>query len=68
MANFLKSSIYDGIQWAVFEPNEALLWDALRLIIGGFMMDLFRQRALQGSTPEQAFFVNGSSHLLAFLD
>jgi uncharacterized protein len=57
MANFLKSSIYDGIQWAVFEPNDAPLWDALRLIIGGFMMDLFRQRALQGSTPEEAFFV-----------
>jgi uncharacterized protein len=57
MANFLKSSIYDGIQWAVFEPNDAPLWDALRLTIGGFMMDLFRQRALQGSTPEEAFFV-----------
>ena len=57
MANFLKSSIYDGIQWAVFEPNDGPLWDALRLTIGGFMMDLFRQRALQGSTPEEAFFV-----------
>jgi uncharacterized protein len=57
MANFLKSSIYDGIQWAVFEPNHEPLWDALRLTIGGFMMDLFRQRALQGSTPEEAFFV-----------
>ena len=61
MANFLKSSIYDGIQWAVFEPNDAPLWDALRLTIGGFMMDLFRQHALQGSTPEQAFFVKCDS-------
>jgi Bacteriophage tail sheath protein len=61
MANFLKSSIYDGIQWAVFEPNDAPLWDALRLTIGGFMMDLFRQRALQGSTPEEAFFVKCDS-------
>ncbi len=57
MANFLKSSIYDGIKWAVFEPNDAPLWDALRLSIGGFMLDLFRQHAFQGSTPEEAFFV-----------
>jgi uncharacterized protein len=61
MANLLKSSIYDGIQWAVFEPNDAPLWAALRLIIGRFMMDLFRQRALQGSTPQQAFFVKCDS-------
>jgi phage tail sheath protein FI len=61
MANFLKSSIYDGIQWAVFEPNDEPLWDALKRNIGGFMMDLFRQRAFQGSTPEQAFFVKCDS-------
>ena len=57
MANFLKSSIYDGIQWAVFEPNDEPLWDALRLTIWWFMLDLFRQHALQGPTPEEAFFV-----------
>ena len=57
MANFLKSSIYDGIKWAVFEPNDGPLWDALRLSIGGFMLDLFRQHAFQGATPQEAFFV-----------
>ncbi len=57
MANFLKSSIYDGIQWAVFEPNDEPLWNALRLSIGGFMLNLFRQQAFQGATPNQAFFV-----------
>jgi len=57
MANFPKSSIYDGIQWVVFEPNEEPLWNALRLTIGGFMMDLFRQQAFQSSTPQEAFFV-----------
>lgn len=61
MANFLKSSIYDGIQWAVFEPNDAPLWDALRLSIGGFMLNLFKQKAFQGSTPDQAFFVKCDS-------
>ena len=57
MANFLKSSIYDGIQWAVFEPNDEPLWNSLRLSIGGFMRNLFEQKALQGATPDQAFFV-----------
>ena len=57
MAIFLRVSIYRGIQWAVFEPNDEDLWAGLRLNIGSFMMTLFRQGAFQGSTPSQAFFV-----------
>jgi hypothetical protein len=57
MAIFLRASIYRGIQWAVFEPNDADLWASLRLNINSFMMNLFRQGAFQGATPSQAFFV-----------
>jgi hypothetical protein len=57
MAIFLRVSIYRGIQWAVFEPNDEDLWASLRLSIGSFMMNLFRQGAFQGATPAQAFFV-----------
>jgi phage tail sheath protein FI len=57
MAMFLRVSIYRGIQWAVFEPNDEDLWSSLRLNIGSFMMTLFRQGAFQGATPAQAFFV-----------
>ncbi|MEO8258901.1 MAG: phage tail sheath subtilisin-like domain-containing protein [Acidobacteriota bacterium] len=57
MAIFLRVSIYRGIQWAVFEPNDDDLWSSLRLNIGSFMMSLFRQGAFQGATPAQAFFV-----------
>lgn len=57
MTIFLRVSIYRGIQWAVFEPNDEDLWSSLRLSIGSFMMSLFRQGAFQGSTPAQAFFV-----------
>lgn len=57
MAIMLRVSIYNGIQWAVFEPNDEDLWAALRLNIGSLMMTLFRQGAFQGSTPSQAFFV-----------
>jgi phage tail sheath protein FI len=57
VAIFLEQSIYNGIQWAVFEPNDEDLWASLRLNIGAFMMTLFRQGVFQGSTPTQAFFV-----------
>jgi phage tail sheath protein FI len=57
MAIFLRLSIYRGIQWAVFEPNDEDLWASLRLNIISFMMNLFRQGAFQGATPSQAFFV-----------
>jgi phage tail sheath protein FI len=56
-AIMLEVSIYEGIQWAVFEPNDEPLWSLLRLNIGAFMMNLFRSGAFQGSTPEEAFFV-----------
>jgi hypothetical protein len=56
-AIFIEQSIYNGIQWAVFEPNDEDLWASLRLNIGAFMMTLFREGAFQGATPSQAFFV-----------
>jgi hypothetical protein len=57
MAIMLRVSVYNGIQWAVFEPNDETLWSQLRLNIGAFMTTLFRQGAFQGLTPSQAFFV-----------
>ena len=61
MAIMLRVSIYSGIQWAVFEPNDEDLWGQLRLNIRSFMMTLFRQGAFQGATPSQAFFVKCDS-------
>lgn len=60
-AIFLRVSIYNGIQWAVFEPNDEELWSQLRLNITSFMMILFRQGAFQGNSPNQAFFVKVDS-------
>jgi len=56
-AIMLRVSIYYGIQWAVFEPNDEALWSQLRLTIGSFMTTLFRQGAFQGSSATDAFFV-----------
>jgi len=61
MAIFLRSSIYYGIQWAVFEPNDEPLWGLLRTNISSFMMNLFRRGAFQGSKASSAFFVKCDS-------
>src|SRR5579864_2937196 len=61
MAIFIRVSIYYGIQWAVFEPNDEPLWASLRLNIGAFMMIQFRAGAFQGKTATDAFFVKVDS-------
>ena len=57
MALFLEESLFRGTQWVVFEPNDEPLWSQIRLNIGAFMQQLFRQGAFQGATPREAYFV-----------
>jgi phage tail sheath protein FI len=61
LALFIESSLYDGTQWVVFEPNDAPLWSQIRLNVGSFMQGLFLQGAFQGTTPQQAYFVKCDS-------
>jgi hypothetical protein len=56
-ALFIEESLYRGTQWVVFEPNDEPLWAQIRLNIGAFMNQLFRQGAFQGATPREAYFV-----------
>ncbi len=56
-AIFLRTSIYNGIQWAVFEPNDEPLWASLRASIGGFMETQFRNGAFAGRTSDDAYLV-----------
>ncbi|MDH5479871.1 MAG: phage tail sheath subtilisin-like domain-containing protein [Nitrosomonas sp.] len=56
-AIFIEQSIFNGIQWAVFEPNDHPLWGSLRANIGSFMDGLFRSGAFQGATAKEAYFV-----------
>lgn len=56
-AMFLRKSIYRGIQWAVFEPNDEPLWGSLRNTIGAFMETQFRNGAFAGRTSREAYFV-----------
>ena len=56
-ALFIEESLFRGTQWVVFEPNDEPLWAQIRLNIGAFMHNLFRQGAFQGSTPREAYLV-----------
>jgi phage tail sheath protein FI len=57
LALFLEESLYRGTKWVVFEPNDEPLWAQIRLNLGAFMQNLFRQGAFQGATPREAYFV-----------
>jgi phage tail sheath protein FI len=56
-AMFLRKSIYNGIQFAVFEPNDTNLWGTLRATITAFMDTQFRNGMFAGGTSREAFFV-----------
>jgi hypothetical protein len=55
--NYLGESIIEGTQWAVFEPNDDRLWTRLRISTYNFLMRTWRDGALFGATPDEAFFV-----------
>jgi phage tail sheath protein FI len=57
LALYLEESLYRGCQWAVFEPNDEPLWSQLRLNVGVFLQDLFRQGAFAGRSPREAYSV-----------
>ena len=56
-ALYIEESLYQGLKWVVFEPNDEPLWAQIRLNAGAFMQNLFRQGAFQGATPRDAYFV-----------
>ena len=56
-ALFIEESLYRGLKWVVFEPNDEPLWAQIRLNVGAFMHDLFRQGAFQGQKKNDAYFV-----------
>jgi len=59
--NFIEESILQGTQWVVFEPNDLDLWQRIRRTITAFLLRVWRDGALFGATPEEAFFVKCDS-------
>ena len=54
---FLESSLDQGTQWAVFEPNDQQLWNRLIQSVSSFLTTIWQQGGLMGATADQAFFV-----------
>jgi uncharacterized protein len=57
IALYIEESLYQGLKWVVFEPNDEPLWSSIRLNVGAFMNGLFRQGAFAGAKPSDAYFV-----------
>jgi phage tail sheath protein FI len=55
---FAEESIQKASEFVVFEPNDKNTWTRLQTLIGSFLTNLWRDGALAGATPEDAFFVN----------
>ena len=55
--NMIETTIMDGTQYAVFEPNDKRLWEGVKRTLNSFLRGMWREGALYGSTAEQAFYV-----------
>lgn len=56
--NMVEESIKKSTVWAVFEPNDAKLWTNLKSMVENYLTLKWKDGALAGAKPEQAFFVN----------
>jgi len=61
--NFVEESIEEGTQWVVFEPNDAELWGRIRRDISAFLTRVWRDGALFGNNPDEAFYVKCDAEL-----
>ena len=55
--NMVEESVKKSTAWAVFEPNAAPLWTKVKSMIDNYLIQKWREGALQGAVPEDAFFV-----------
>jgi phage tail sheath protein FI len=67
-ALYIEESLYQGLKWVVFEPNDEPLWAQIRLNVGSFMQGLFRQGAFAGKTPREAYLVKCDSETTTTAD
>jgi phage tail sheath protein FI len=63
LISYIEKSIELGTQWVVFEPNDEDLWARVRRTVSNFLERLWREGALFGASPEQAFYVKCDGEL-----
>jgi phage tail sheath protein FI len=55
---FLEETIKNGTNWVVFEPNDEQLWARVNRTIDAFLTRVWRDGALMGGSPQEAFYIN----------
>lgn len=55
--SMIEESIAESMRWVLFEPNSIPLWKSIERDVTAFLIRLWRDGALMGSTPQEAFFV-----------
>lgn len=55
---FIEESIKNGTNWVVFEPNDEQLWARVQRTIDAFLTRVWRDGALMGGSPSEAFYIN----------
>lgn len=63
LMSYIEKSIELGTQWVVFEPNDEDLWARVKRTVSNFLERLWREGALFGASPEQAFYVKCDAEL-----
>lgn len=54
---YVEESIKANTNWVVFEPNSEVLWGRVTRTLEAFLATCWRDGALAGTSPDQAFFV-----------
>jgi uncharacterized protein len=57
LLNYLEQSIDNGTQFAIFEPNDERLWESVQRVVENFLQTVWRSGVLQGTRPDEAYFV-----------
>jgi phage tail sheath protein FI len=67
---YLRKALTDLTQYAIFEPNDAVLWRSLNATVSAFLTDFWTQGGLRGDAPGDAFFVkcDGELNTLTVID
>jgi hypothetical protein len=53
----VERSIIEGLEWVVFEPNDAPLWQSVCEAVTSFLDGLYLAGAFAGASPGEAYFV-----------
>ena len=60
---YLRKSLSELSQFAIFEPNDEVLWRRIVATLEGSLTNFWRQGGLRGATPSQAFYVKCDAEL-----